>query len=131
MAKAWRVYEMEIDVRYSDEIPVVEGRGECDLVTSRKLQKTAYDLMDAGHQCLIFDLRGTKYIDSSGFRVLVEAQKRARAMGGGIVIYGLPGPVRHVFDVMRLGDVIPIADDLQKAAAMLTSCKSPAKDPQR
>lgn len=115
MAETWHVSRLEVDVRYQDDIPVVEARGECDLITSRKLKEMVDGLVDAGHCKIVFDFRGMTYIDSSGFRTLLEAKSRVSEKGGDIALVGMTAPVERVFNLLRLEDFIIRADSIEDA----------------
>lgn len=115
MAETWRVSKLEVDIRYQDDIPIIEARGECDLITSRKLKDAADSLIETGHCKLAFDLRGMTYIDSSGFRVLLEARNKVTAKGGSIALVSLTAPVERVFNLLRLGELIIRTDTIDEA----------------
>lgn len=115
MAETWRVSKLETNIRYQDGIPVVEASGECDLITSRKLKEAADNLISTGHCKIIFDLRDMTYIDSSGFRVLLEMQNRVSQMNGNIALISLTAPVERIFDLLHLGEMIIRTDTVEEA----------------
>ena len=80
MAETWHVARLKVDVRHEGDIAVIEASGECDLITSRKLKEAADALFKTGCCKIIFDLREMNYIDSSGFRVLLEAKNKATSV---------------------------------------------------
>lgn len=115
MAETWRVSKLDITIRYEDNIPIVEAQGECDLITSRKLKEAADNLINTGHNKIIFDLRGMSYIDSSGFRVLLETQHKVAALNGNIALISLTVPVERVFNLLRLDELIIRTDTVEEA----------------
>ena len=58
----------------------------------------------------IIDLGEVDYIDSSGLGSLVSIQKRAMHNGGSVVIKGLNGLVKELFELTRLNKVFEIQD---------------------
>ncbi len=48
---------------------------------------------------LLLELSRLEYISSAGFRVLLVAAKRARQSGAQVVLAGLSGQVRQLFEV--------------------------------
>ena len=125
MAEAWRVSRLDVDIRYQDHIPIIEGRGECDLITSRKLQKAVDSLIGTGHYKIVFDLRDVTYIDSSGFRVLLEARNKVVQKAGNIALVSLTAPVERVFNLLRLGELIIRTDTVEEAVEKLKSIECP------
>lgn len=123
MAEPWRVSKLEVTVHYEDDIPVIEASGECDLITSRKLKETADDLIRTGRNKIVFDLRDTSYIDSSGFRALLEARNKVVQKGGNIALVSLTAPVERVFDLLRLGQLIIRTDTIEEAVVKLKSAE--------
>lgn len=121
MAETWRVSKLEVSVRYEDDIPVIEARGECDLITSRRLKETSDDLIRVGHNNIVFDLRDTTYIDSSGFRALLEARNKVVQRGGNIALVSLTAPVERVFNLLRLEQLIIRTETLEEAVLKLKS----------
>ncbi|HET6456148.1 MAG TPA: STAS domain-containing protein [Armatimonadota bacterium] len=121
MAETWRVSKLDVDVKYEDGIPIIEARGECDLITSRRLKDVAESLITTGQCRIVFDLRDMSYIDSSGFRVLLEAKNGVARKGGNIALVSLTAPVERVFNLLRLGELIIRTDTVQEAVDQLKS----------
>ena len=121
MAETWRVSKLDVEVKYQDNIPIIEARGECDLITSRRLKEVADSLINTGQCRIVFDLRDMSYIDSSGFRVLLEAKNKVAEKGGNIALVSLTAPVERVFNLLRLGELIIRTDTVQEALAQLRS----------
>ena len=119
MAETWRVSRLDVEVRYEDNIPIIEARGECDLITSRRLKEVADSLVSTGHCRIVFDLRDMSYIDSSGFRVLLEAKNKVAEKGGNIALVSLTAPVERVFNLLRLGELIIRTDTVQEGLDQL------------
>jgi len=77
VAETWHVSKLDVDIHYIDDIPIIEAKGECDLITSKKLEEAADNLLETGRNKIIFDLRNMVYIDSAGFRILLDTKNRA------------------------------------------------------
>ena len=119
MAETWHVSRLKVDVRHESDIAVIEARGECDLITSRKLKEAADALFKTGCCKIIFDLREMNYIDSSGFRVLLEAKNKATEHGGDIALVSLTAPVERVYTLLRLHELVMRADTVDDALGAL------------
>lgn len=125
MAETWHVSRLKVDVRYEEDIAIIEARGECDLITSRKLKEAADSLFNAGRCKIVFDLQEMNYIDSSGFRVLLEAKNKATEKGGDIALVSLTAPVERVYTLLRLNELVLRTDSVAEAVEKLKSleCK--------
>ena len=121
MTETWHVSRLEVDIRYVEDIPVIEARGECDLITSRRLKESADSLLESGHYRIIFDLRDMSYIDSSGFRVLFDIRNKAVEKGGEIALVSLTAPVERVFQLLRLDELVLRVDAVEEAVRLLKS----------
>jgi len=72
---------------------VVVARGELDFATRDELVELLESIEDIGTSRIVLDLRGLKFIDSSGLHVLIAAHKRALAGGWGFQVVSGPGRV--------------------------------------
>ena len=72
------------------------------------LRETLLGYIEKGHNTFLIDLEGVDYIDSSGLGTLVAIQKRALQNGGSVVIKGLRGLVKDLFELTRLDKVFEI-----------------------
>jgi len=64
---------------------------------------------------LVLDLSGLSFIDSSGLRLVLTADARARDAGVSFTIVRGPEPVRRVFRVAHLDDRLTFVDSLDEA----------------
>lgn len=125
VAETWRVSRLDVNIKYVEDIPVIEAKGEADLITSRKLKDAADSLVSTGHCKIAFDLRNMTYIDSSGFRVLLEAKTKVSQMNGDIALVSMTAPVERVFNLLRLNELIICTDTIEEAVKKLKTrnCK--------
>ncbi|MCL6518368.1 MAG: STAS domain-containing protein [Armatimonadetes bacterium] len=121
MAETWHVSKLDVDIHYIDDIPIIEAKGECDLITSKKLKEAADNLLETGRNKIIFDLRNMVYIDSAGFRILLDTKNRATEKGGDIVLVSLTEPVDRAFKLLRLDELIIRAETIEEAINHLKS----------
>jgi anti-anti-sigma factor len=75
--------------------------GELDLATVPLLQEQL-DRVVRGRGAVVIDLSGLRFIDASGLRVLVRAERQLRASGGQLVLVRGPRAVRRVFELTGL-----------------------------
>ncbi len=68
---------------------------------------------------LILDLEDVDYLSSAGLRSILSLGKHAKALGGTLVLTGLKGAVREIFDIAGFLGLFPVADTLEKAAGLV------------
>jgi anti-anti-sigma factor len=68
---------------------------------------------------ILFDLRDTELIDTSGISWLLKNHRRAREAGGRLVLHSLPPIVDNVLKVLRMNQVFEIAADRAEALSLL------------
>jgi anti-sigma B factor antagonist len=69
----------------------------------------------AAPACVVVDLAGVRFLDSTALSTLVHAMKRARAVGGDVRLSGLQQPVRMIFEMTRLDRIFEIDDQVDEA----------------
>ena len=97
-------------------VPVVEASEEIDICNAEQLRLVLLEAASRGHATVVVDMTRTRFCDSSGFSVLVEAHKRAMAEGGGLRLVIPDGSrVLRTFTVIGLGRFIPRFASLDQA----------------
>ena len=84
--------------------------GDLDLSTAKQAEQAIEDAEKAGRPTVVVDLRRLSFMDSTGLRVIVSADKRARRSNRRVVIIQGPAPVRRVFEITRLDERLEIVD---------------------
>lgn len=99
--------------------PGVCVRGEVDIETASRLTDALDAAIRESRGAFVVDLCDVEFLDSSGVSVLV----RARALLGRdertLVLVCPPGPVRRVFEVVGIADLLVLFDSREHAAASL------------
>ena len=73
--------------------------GELDLATATALEERLGELEDDGSKHLTVDLGGLDFIDSTGLRVLIQANARAQERGHELVLLPAQESVQRVFEI--------------------------------
>lgn len=63
----------------------------------------------------MFDLSGTKYIDSSGLSAILVANRLCDNANGGLVLFGVSDHVMKLFKISQLDSVISILPTQEEA----------------
>lgn len=67
----------------------------------------------------LVDLSGVPFVGSLGLRMLISVARGVQRQGGRMVLFGVDPLVQTIFDNVALADLVPIAPDRQRAAALL------------
>lgn len=86
----------------------VELTGNIYVAEAAVLRDFLLGYVNKGQTKLTIDFTDVEYIDSSTLGVLVAVQKKALQNGGGVVITGLHGLVKELFEMTRLTKVFEI-----------------------
>jgi anti-sigma B factor antagonist len=98
-----------------NEVVLVEVEGEIDAHTARTLDKTLNDLLAQGHNRLLLDGSQMSFISSAGLRAIMFAQREVDQRGGQVRVCELDAPVRRVFEMAGLDEVLCLSDTRQEA----------------
>ena len=94
-------------------------RGEVDISTAPRLTATLDAAIHESKGAFVVDLCELEFLDSSGVTVLL----RARAVLGrderALLVICPPGPVRRIFEVAGIADLLALLDSRDQAADLL------------
>ena len=96
------------EINIEENQVIVKLSGSIYVEEAAQLRESLTGHIEKGHKTFIIDLGGVDYIDSSGLGTLVAIQKRALQNGGSVVIKGLRGLVKDLFELTRLDKVFEI-----------------------
>ncbi|MFI5094427.1 MAG: STAS domain-containing protein [Candidatus Acidiferrum sp.] len=109
---------MEITVRESGNIPVLEVRGRLTIgEPSEQLHQALESVVKGGARKVVVELNGVPQIDSSGISTLVRISIKLTREGGALRLVCGPGRVRDALTVTRLVEAIPTFDSESAALA--------------
>jgi anti-sigma B factor antagonist len=107
----------EVTVQRDDGVATITVGGELDLATVPQLYAAVAEHHDAG--LLVLDLTAVTFIDSTGVRVLIQADRSCARSGSRLAVLAGDGPVRRLLELCKLGGRL----------ALVTEHPSPAAQP--
>ena len=110
---------MEVNESSDGTVTIVSVKGRLDSVTAPTLGERLSGVLAAPSRRLLIELSQLEYISSSGFRVLLLAAKRAAETDGQIVLAGVSGKVRPLFDLGGFLDLFRICGSRDEGIAAL------------
>ena len=93
-----------------DDAAIVTMQGDLDIATEAQATADLARAMD-GAELLIVDLRELSFLDSTGVRVLLAADLRARENGMRFGLVRGDGMIARLLDVTRIDQRFPVVDD--------------------
>lgn len=94
---------------------VVDAKGRIDAVTAPGFEKNLSDLITRGETTLLINLQGLEYISSAGLRVILAAAKKLKEKNGKLLIAGLRGSVRDVFQLSGFYSIFRVYESIEEA----------------
>ena len=110
---------MEIKLRRSDTIYVLDVVGEMDLYNAFKLKEVVRKMIEKKIRHYVINLEAVPYIDSSGIGALLQVFADIKKNGLRLRITGVKGSVRKVIELTKLAQYFPIVEDLELAIQQL------------
>lgn len=89
----------------NDDFPA----GELDLAGEQATRKAVAKALQRPPECLVLDLSGLSFIDSSGVHIAIELTRRSAAQNFRFVIVPGPRAVQRIFELCHLTDLLPFA----------------------
>jgi len=93
---------LDIAVEENSGVAVVALSGELDISAVARVDEELRRVERAGPHAVVLDLRGLSFMDSSGLRLVLEAEMRARAEARRFAIVPGPEAVHRVFLIALL-----------------------------
>src|SRR5438309_8273211 len=95
---------MDVTVNRNAESATLSVAGEVDLTSAAKLEDAVSELADGSLRRLVIDLSSVSFMDSTGLRVLLKANKLLEGSGGTLVLGEPSEQVRRLLDVSGLNE---------------------------
>jgi anti-sigma B factor antagonist len=96
--------DFRIEAHPHRELVVVEVSGELCLATASRVHERIQELVASGFAHVVLDLRKVAFMDSTGVRLLVEAEAMASADGFRFAIMIDKGQPSRVLDLVGMPD---------------------------
>ena len=96
---------------------VVALSGELDISEANRVEEELRSIEQQSPSVIVLDLRELTFLDSSGLRLVLEADLRAREAGRRLAIVPGPEAVHRVFLIALLDKRLNFVDDPASATA--------------
>jgi anti-sigma B factor antagonist len=92
------------------DVHLIALQGELDLDGAAEFEHALKDAEATDAPAIVVDLAGLDFIDSTGLRLLVEADVRLRADAGRLILRRPTERILRVFQIAGLDALLPFAD---------------------
>ena len=108
-------------VRDADGGVVVALVGDINALAEDELDRAFTQALATRRDTVVLDFESTDYSNSTGIALLVSLLRRARSARVRVVACGLSDHYQEIFEITRLIDYMPIADDEATALRLPTT----------
>jgi len=110
---------MRLESQIRDGVCVLRLRGRFVTGSDAELACAQKSLQQTGIANAVVDLGAVPYIDSTGLAFVVELHKSLVSRGGQLFLAAANERVREVLQMTRIGEIIPLFQDVEEAEAAL------------
>jgi anti-sigma B factor antagonist len=118
-AVSGRPPEFRAERRSLSGAPGMFVSGEVDVSTVAGLTAALDDAIRESAGAFVVDLTAVDFLDSTGISVLVRARALLARDERALAVVCPPGPVRRIFEVSGIADLLALFDSREAAAAAL------------
>jgi anti-sigma B factor antagonist len=105
---------LQIEAHRHDGLAHVVLSGELDLSTVDQVEHELARVEGEGPEVVALDLSRLTFLDSSGLRLIVSADQRARRESRRFVVVRGPDTAQRVFTITHLDEQIELVEDLSQ-----------------
>ena len=110
---------MNIEATELEKAIVLKVSGRMDAENADQFDRECDAWISKGAKHLIADLNELQYVSSIGLRSFLAAGQRLKSSSGSLILCGLHGLPRKVFEMTRLIGLFPVYDTTEQALAKL------------
>lgn len=108
---------MEVKEEQVGGVTILQVKGRVDSTTSQMLGERLTAVLETAKARVLVDFSQVEYISSAGFRILLQAAKRADENTAKLVLCGVSGKVRQLFDLGGFLDLFSITSTRDEGIA--------------
>jgi len=110
---------VELKIRKSSNIYIIDIQGEMDLYNSYKLKDLVMKMLEKKVTKFVINLDKVEYIDSSGIGALIFICSTIKKMNLELLITNVQGSVKKVIELTKLMGYFPMAATVNDAIKAL------------
>jgi anti-anti-sigma factor len=110
---------MNIEATQLEKAVVLKVSGRMDAENADEFDSACEVWISQGAKHVIADLDQLQYISSIGLRSILAAGQKLQSLSGSLILCGLHGLPRQVFEMTRLIGLFPVYETTEQALAKL------------
>ncbi|MGB6945069.1 MAG: STAS domain-containing protein [Bryobacteraceae bacterium] len=110
---------MKIEATELDKAVLLKVTGRMDAENAHEFEEACQSWIALGSKHLIADLDGLQYVSSMGLRCFLSVAQKLQSSSGSLLLCGLHGLPRQVFEMTRLIGLFPVFETTQQAISTL------------
>ncbi len=110
---------MKININEHNKALIVSVTGKMDVKNSPELEQVISAQIKGLDKTLILDFKELNYISSAGLRVVLLAAKQIKVNKNELLISGLQGTVKDVFELSGFYSIFKISETIDDALSTL------------
>jgi anti-sigma B factor antagonist len=107
---------LDMKVEEKDQLALVTFSGELDISRAEEVERELQRIEGASPHTIVFDLRSLEFLDSTGLRLILGADSRARRDGRRLLVVPGPDAVQRVFRITLLDRRLDFVEEPPDAA---------------
>lgn len=111
---------MNIESTELDKAVLLKVTGRMDAENAHEFEDACQQWITKGSRHLIADLNGLQYVSSMGLRCFLSVGQKLQSGSGSLILCGLHGLPRQVFEMTRLIGLFPLFETSEQAVATLS-----------
>jgi len=110
------VQPLALELTSNGDVEMLTVEGEIDAASASRLICTLNRSVSGAEQPLVIDLSRVGFMDSTGLALLINAHRRLMNRGKGFAVVCPMGPLRRVFEITDMVDLLRVCPDRESAA---------------
>ncbi len=110
---------LKIESSKQGNAALVQTAGRMDAESAPQFETACEQYLREGSTHIVVDLAQLQYVSSMGLRSFLVIAKQAKAKGGGVLLCGMKGFVKEVFDMTNVTPLFTLFDSTEAAIRSL------------
>jgi len=110
---------MQIEPTELEKAVLLKVTGRMDAENAHEFEEACDRWITQGARHLIAELAGLQYVSSMGLRSFLSVAQKLQGKSGSLILCGLQGLPRQVFEMTRLIGVFPVYESAEQALQKL------------
>ncbi|MBD2566503.1 STAS domain-containing protein [Anabaena lutea] len=98
----------------NSQIQILEPSGTINAPKGNEIRRQINDLVSAGAEIILIDMKDVNFIDSSGLGALVSAMQSLRKTNGKLFVCSINAQVKMIFELTKVDRILQILEDREE-----------------